>query len=563
MNKPVLSFFYAISLLLLLIFNEACKSKSSKKDAAKEVKPVDLTVTAENAYFPAFFDSTSIDSFLQRNPSFAVHSLEIKNFYRQRNFQYAWHDSVGLAEHTNAFMNRLEQSLNAQQQADSNLVHQVQDISDRVYWGANNKVSTEPNIEDDLLLTAMFFQYVARENSTTSEKDIKELGWYIPKKKIDYLQALSALLNDTNKIGQMHPMYFLLQKQLVALKKIQADYDANPITQKLSKSIPPDGTDPIVKTIRKKLYQLNDLKTPDTTSEIYSKELYEAVVNFRKRHGLKRDTTIAADMITALNVPIAQRIKTMSINMERLRWMPADMYPDYLLVNIPEFKVHAFKHDSLQWSMRVVVGKENTKTVIFKDEMTHVVFSPYWYPPRSIIRGEIFNNLKRNPSGYLSRQGMEIVNSESDKTPVSPASIAWKNYNADNFPYIIRQKSGAKNALGKVKFIFPNEHSIYMHDTPSKSFFENTTRAQSHGCIRLAEPQKMAEWVLRNNPEWTTKKIVEAMNKGSEVYAKITPPLPVIIGYFTSWVDTKGNLNFRPDIYERDLSMAKKLYAEK
>lgn len=158
---------------------------------------------------------------------------------------------------------------------------------------------------------------------------------------------------------------------------------------------------------------------------------------------------------------------------------------------------------------------------------------------------------------------MEIVNSESDKTPVSPASIAWKNYNADNFPYIIRQKSGAKNALGKVKFIFPNEHSIYMHDTPSKSFFENTTRAQSHGCIRLAEPQKMAEWVLRNNPEWTTKKIVEAMNKGSEVYAKITPPLPVIIGYFTSWVDTKGNLNFRPDIYERDLSMAKKLYAEK
>jgi murein L,D-transpeptidase YcbB/YkuD len=181
--------------------------------------------------------------------------------------------------------------------------------------------------------------------------------------------------------------------------------------------------------------------------------------------------------------------------------------------------------------MNVVVGKSQNKTVIFSGGMKYIVFSPYWNIPTSILQKETLPAIKRSKN-YLAKHNME-----------------WNGGN-------VRQKPGPNNSLGLVKFLFPNSHSIYLHDTPSKSLFNEDNRAFSHGCIRLAEPQKLALYLLRNQPEWTPEKVSAAMNLGKEQYVPLKSSMPVIITYFTSWVDKVGKLNFRNDVYGRDKRLA-------
>ena len=178
--------------------------------------------------------------------------------------------------------------------------------------------------------------------------------------------------------------------------------------------------------------------------------------------------------------------------------------------------------------------------MMFTGNLNQIVFSPYWNVPSSIVEKEILPAMQRNPN-YLASQNMEIVKQTS------------------NLP-VIRQLPGPKNSLGKVKFLFPNSFNIYFHDTPAKSLFERDKRAYSHGCIRLAEPEKMANYLLRNNPEWTPERIHEAMNSGDEKYVKLKNPVPVFITYYTAWVDESGQLNFREDIYSHDKKLAEKMF---
>jgi len=186
------------------------------------------------------------------------------------------------------------------------------------------------------------------------------------------------------------------------------------------------------------------------------------------------------------------------------------------------------------------VGKEGHNTMMFNGDLNQVVFSPYWNVPPSIVSKEILPAISRNP-GYLAKENMEITGNE------------------DGLP-VIRQRPGGKNALGRVKFLFPNSFNIYFHDTPSKSLFEKDKRAYSHGCIRLKEPEKLANYVLRNQPEWTPEKIEEAMNSGEQKFVKVKDPIPVVITYYTAWVDENGQLNFRDDIYGHDANLAGKMF---
>ncbi len=230
----------------------------------------------------------------------------------------------------------------------------------------------------------------------------------------------------------------------------------------------------------------------------------------------------------------------MLINLERMRWIPQQPPGNLLLVNIPEFRLHVFDSGKKQFSMNVVVGKEGHNTVIFTDQLKYVVFSPYWNVPSSIVKNEILPSMRRN-SNYLARNNMEQTGT-SNGLPV------------------IRQKPGGSNALGRVKFIFPNSYNIYFHDTPAKSLFNESSRAFSHGCIRLGEPAKLAEYLLRDQPEWTPEKIKEAMNASKENWVTLKKPVPVFISYFTAWVDSDGLLNFRTDIYGHDKEIAAHLF---
>jgi murein L,D-transpeptidase YcbB/YkuD len=211
-----------------------------------------------------------------------------------------------------------------------------------------------------------------------------------------------------------------------------------------------------------------------------------------------------------------------------------------IMVNIPEFVLHVFEGKNKVFDMNVVVGKEGHNTTIFTGNLNQVVFSPYWNVTANIVKNEILPAMKKDPN-YLSRNNMEQVGI-SNGLPT------------------IRQLPGPQNSLGKVKFLFPNSFDIYFHDTPSKNLFNSDRRAYSHGCIRLSDPSKMAAYVLQDQKEWTPERIDEAMNSGQEQYVKVKNPIPVLITYYTAWVDEAGVLNFRDDIYKHDVNVLKKMF---
>ena len=290
----------------------------------------------------------------------------------------------------------------------------------------------------------------------------------------------------------------------------------------------------VIKAIKLRLQASNDYGINDTTV-FYTSDFIAAVKLKQRSFGMKEDSIISYALIKELNVPVQERIRQMLINLERMRWVPQQQEPNIILVNIPEYRLHVFEAGKKIFSIDIVVGKEAYGTVIFSDELKFVVFSPYWNIPASIVQKEILPAIRRN-SNYLSKMNME-------KTGNS-----------------FRQKPGGKNSLGKVKFIFPNSYNIYFHDTPSKSLFNQDKRAFSHGCIRLAEPQKLAAYLLRFQPEWTTKAITDAMNTSKENRVTLKKEVPVFISYFTTWVDEEGLLNFRDDVYGHDKNLAKGLF---
>jgi L,D-transpeptidase YcbB len=213
--------------------------------------------------------------------------------------------------------------------------------------------------------------------------------------------------------------------------------------------------------------------------------------------------------------------------------------------------LHVYEGNTESWNCNVVVGSDSTNTVVFNDSLESIVFSPAWEIPKSIVLKETVPSMMKN-SDYLANHNMEIT--DKDGNVIDPNDIKWKKIEGD-FPYHIRQVPGPDNALGKVKFLLPNSHSIYLHDTPAKSLFEENERAFSHGCIRVSEPVKLAKFLLRDQTQWTSDSISLAMNGEKETYVKLKKKVPVFISYFTAWVNEKKELQFRDDIYGLDARM--------
>lgn len=244
-------------------------------------------------------------------------------------------------------------------------------------------------------------------------------------------------------------------------------------------------------------------------------------------------------------VSLADRIKQIELNMERWRWFPRDQPAKRIVVNIPAFRLDVWEADKVALTMRVVVGKKDTPTPIFTDNMTHLVFSPYWNVPPTIAKGETIPSALRDPS-FLERTQMEVLDSKG--RVVDPESIDFERAS----DYRFRQKPGSSNALGLVKFMFPNEFNVYLHDTPADSLFARTTRAFSHGCVRVEQPQALAEYLLKDRSEWTSESISAAMHAAEERTVKLREPVPVYIGYWTVDVAPDGQVAFANDVYGLD-----------
>ena len=304
------------------------------------------------------------------------------------------------------------------------------------------------------------------------------------------------------------------------------------------KSIKPGDSSTVVAKIRTRLFQTGDI-AEDSGRQLYGFALQQAVLKYKKRNGFTSDKTILPKHINEMNVPISERIKTIIVNMERCRWVATDLgkAKEFIVVNIPSYRLNYFKEGKVALTSKVVVGTTMNKTVIFSGMMSYIVFSPYWNVTPHIIKTEILPAIKKDKN-YLANHNME-----------------WNNGN-------VRQKPGPRNSLGLVKFLFPNSNNIYLHDTPSKSLFTSEKRAFSHGCIRVEKPTELANLILESDPYWTPERIEKAMHKKKETWCTLKEKIPVYIGYFTAFVDDEGDINFYKDIYEKDAQLAAMLVEE-
>ena len=321
----------------------------------------------------------------------------------------------------------------------------------------------------------------------------------------------------------------------------------------LGPTLKPGMTDPRVADIRDRL-AITDGADPEPQGgdETYDAELVKAVERFQARHGLDVDGVVGPAVLVAMNVPIEERVQEIELAMERWRWMPRDLGQQYLMVNIAGFELRRVKDGQAEERMSVVVGKPYSRTPVFSDQVRYIEINPYWTVPSGLAVKEELGKLRSNPGG-LSSQGFEAVRG---KDVYDLRSINWANYGPGNFPFQLRQQPGPKNALGRVKFMFPNEHSVYLHDTPSRSLFSKAERAFSHGCIRLSRPLELALQVLTAGgiSGWNMDRINKVVATEKNTVVKLAQPLPIHLTYLTAWVDEDG-VNFRKDIYNQDAKL--------
>jgi murein L,D-transpeptidase YcbB/YkuD len=383
--------------------------------------------------------------------------------------------------------------------------------------------------------------------------------WTLKPERPDLVNVLTQAVASDGLVAAMdrlqpdQPEYRELQQALVRYRAIAAKggWPSIPAQTRLKAGQASD----VVPVLRRRLAMEGDLdpayeEDPDTT---FGGLVVEALKKFQERHRIKPTGMLTAETVSAVNVPVEERIRTIELNLERWRWLPDPMPQRYLMVNVPDFRLEAIEHGRAVMDMRVVVGAPDNKTPIFADEMTQVIFSPYWNVPPGIAEDETIPRAASDP-GFLMRNNMEVVTQSGEL--VDPYSVDWSNTKGLR----IRQRPGSGNALGGVKFMFPNTFDVYLHDTNATKLFNRLERGLSHGCVRVEAPHKLAEYVLRDQPEWTPEAITEAMTSGNEKHVKLKTTIPVYIVYNTAWVHDRG-VRFLKDLYGHDADQAAKLWA--
>ena len=401
----------------------------------------------------------------------------------------------------------------------------------------DEKTNKKPSIADsDMLLSAAYIIYMNRIYEGLDAETVQKTGWFLPKKKISYDTLLDSLMNKLALLEKNDSLllnqYYKLQEVLKKYKEIEKANIWEPIVTEIPyKDLRPDANTPTIGQVRTRLFIMGDLAR-DSKNNFYDRELMDGVMKYKIRNGFKPNYILSEDHIKEMNIPIATKINTLKINMERCRWLSPQITKnkEYIIVNIPSFELVYMKNGRPELTSKVFVGSTLTKTTIFNGNIERVVFSPYWTIPQSIVENELKLKIAADKN-YLAKHNMKIINGR------------------------VRQQPGPENSLGLVKFIFPNSEDIYMHDTPAKSLFDFEKRTFSHGCINVSKAKELAITMLKDYPEWTTERINKAMEGKEEEAFKLPNKVPIYITYFTSWVQDSGEISFYQDVYEKDTEL--------
>lgn len=523
----------------------------------KKDKPAESSIYTAQNYSDLVLDKSELKSYFKAFPESDTIQKEVYKFYKNREYQFAWFNKKGMTAAVPIFYNKI-QNYSSDFNDKSLINSQLDSLIDLTNADKKPSLIRENRKKElELLLTTTFFKYSKKVYGGIS-KNPHELDWYIPRKKKNYQVLLDSLvvLDKGEKVAEPVNQYYTQLKAKLRQFRAIAKKGGFPKVVPTKKLLSISESDSCLLAVKQHLYLTNDLKVNDKTI-IFTDELAKAVHSFQHRMGLNENGKLNNQTITELNKPIDFRIRQMMVNLERMRWLPIEFGNEYLIANIPEYKLHVIEENKLVWTTNVVVGKDVKQTTIFKGNISRIVLNPYWNIPNSIIMGEIIPKIKTNPN-YLAENNMEVV---SGNEVVNPSTINWNKYKK-GVPFIVRQKPGKGNALGRMKFLFPNNFNIYLHDTPSKGLFEESKRAFSHGCVRVENPNKLLLHFLRKDKMWNQEKIDSIIATNEEFGILIKPTIPVYIVYFTSWVDNNGQLNFRNDIYNLDDQLANEIFGE-
>lgn len=537
------------SYLTLIIVLVACQTRREKTTQINTNDPWitnhtdtvylerNATVTPANSYSDLFLDSVDLNSYLRKGSFADEEERGLKSFYNYRNNQFAWFTSQGFTEQARGFWN-LQDKLGTT--ADKTLRNKM----DSLLNNDSMRISRYDTsiLKTELALTRAWLQFYRSKHDQTRFAGVSAEK-AIPVVKMNTMRLADSLLHKTadSSSADSSSQYARLKKKLERYYTVANDGDWPPLKVDV-KSVAKGKSSAAVTGIKKMLQRTGDMEGTDT-SAVYNDSLALAVQRYQTANGMAPTGMITDTFMQALNVPLEKRIQQIIINMYRAQWMPVSQDPNYIGVNIPDFILKVYENNKKIFEIPVAVGKEGTNTTMITSEVNQVVFSPYWNIPESIVKNEIMPKMKSNP-GYLKEKNMEIVG-KNDSVPT------------------IRQLPGKGNALGKVKFLFPNRYDIYLHDTYNKEIFSKQNRALSHGCIRLQDAEKLAVYLLKNDNSWTPEKVRAAMNSGKQQYVKVTPPMPVVITYYTAWVDDYGQIHFENDLYRRDSELAKMLFDDR
>ena len=535
------------------------------------------------------------------------HPAWVDSFYRNRNYAPVWHNGYTLYGRASEAILQIENAAKEGLKATdyhgktlTKLHQQINEVYDAQFMPYDDFL---PQI--DLLITDAVLHYAHHLRHGRLNPDKIDIGWNIRKDgETDLAVALQKSLSEPEQgiqffFDNSRPQHEEYKQLMTALT-----YYQNLLTEKgswgtglKSGKLEVGMEDKAVAKLRERLFfeeelpkTLNDVK--ETTIEVLKSEVnmdtlrssfakivtlkdsliltqidslhnpaifdsvvFHKLVAFQRQHGIADDGVIGSNTLSVLNISLQHRIQQIEVALEQWRWMPNEYSDFFVFVNIPAYQLDVYKKGKIDLTKKVMVGKTIFKTVIFNNYIRYLELNPYWNVPRSIATKEILPKLKRNLS-YLNRQDMKIL---SGGKVINPYNVNWSRLSRRNFPYRIRQEPGKKNALGTVKFMFPNHYNIYLHDTPSKSLFVKAERAYSHGCIRLDKPVQFAEYLLQDDPKWDAKKIQKVLDGKKNTRVNLEEKIPIYIAYFTAWVDDEGVTHFQKDVYGKDKEIMKVL----
>jgi murein L,D-transpeptidase YcbB/YkuD len=482
----------------------------------------------------------------------------VHEFYARRGFRAAWSNARNAAQLHRALEDSRYDGLDP---SDYHLPV-LQDLAEQLTGpGATSMLRAQY----DVLLTEALLRLAYHVSFGKVDPETFDPQWNYARtlastdvaQEVEDALAREDIYERVEALKPSHPLYVGLKREL-ARYRAATDDDRWQIFPS-GESLKPGMTDARVPLLRARLILSGDASGPSDDSTTYDPALERAVRTFQERMGLDVDGIIGPRVVAALNVAPADRVRQLRINLDRARVVLRDLPERFVVVNIAGFKVYLVRGEKVVWEARVQVGKPYRRTPIFRSAISYVVLNPTWTVPPGIIANDILPAARRDPES-ITRKGLKVIDSNGREH--APHTIDWTQFKSGHIPYTLRQDPGPSNALGRAKLMFPNPYLVYLHDTPSQALFDRADRAFSSGCVRVERALELAELVLDDAERWNAASIAKVIDRGEIRNVTLAKPIPVLLTYWTVWVDPEGRVNFRQDLYGQDAQWAKALDAE-